>query len=142
MSGLDPTVLAERTAAVERHLRRVEERLPKDPADLLPSTDESDAVVLHLWLAVQLVIDLGTALCVRLGLGVPESYRDAFERLARGGHLEPGLADRLARAAGFRNVVAHAYEGLDMARVHAAARSGPRDLLDFLRVAREIIASR
>lgn len=32
--------------------------------------------------------------------------------------IEGTLADRLVRAAGFRNLVAHAYERLDMTRVH------------------------
>ena len=41
-------------------------------------------------------------------------------------------AGRLTRAAGFRNVVAHAYEELDMRRVHTAAQEGPRDLRAFL----------
>jgi hypothetical protein len=41
-------------------------------------------------------------------------------------------AERLGRATGFRNVVAHAYEQLDMIRVHRAASEGPRDLLAFL----------
>ncbi len=139
MSALDAAVLAERVAAVERHLRRVAEKLPDRAIDLVAATDTSDAVVLHLWLAVQLVIDLAMALCVRLGLGVPESYRDAFERLSRAGHLEASLAERLARAAGFRKLVAHAYEGLDMERVHAAAKDGPSDLLAFLRIARDTV---
>lgn len=39
--------------------------------------------------------------------------------------LLAALADRLVRAAGFRNLVAHAYERLDMTRVHLAARAGP-----------------
>ena len=47
------------------------------------------------------------------------------------GIVEPALADRLVRAAGFRNVVAHAYESLDLKRVHRAA-DGPADLLKFL----------
>jgi uncharacterized protein YutE (UPF0331/DUF86 family) len=139
MSGLDADVLAQRVLAVERHLRRVKEKLPAAASDLVAATDTSDAVILHLWLAVQLVIDLAMALCVRLGLGVPDSYRDAFERLARAGHLESALADRLAKAAGFRNFVARAYEGLDMAKVHAAAQHGPADLVAFLRVARDVV---
>jgi uncharacterized protein YutE (UPF0331/DUF86 family) len=36
------------------------------------------------------------------------------------------------RAAGFRNVVVHAYATLDMARVHDAATHGPADLRAFL----------
>ena len=114
-------------------------KLPATAADLVPATDTSDAVIFHLWLAVQLVIDLAMALCVRLGLGVPDSYRDAFERLSRAGHLDVTLADRLAKAAGFRNFVAHAYEGLDMAKVHAAAQHGPADLIAFLRIARDTV---
>jgi hypothetical protein len=47
--------------------------------------------------------------------------------------FDSALAERLARAAGFRNVVAHAYEQLDMERVHRVATSGPPDLRAFLR---------
>jgi uncharacterized protein YutE (UPF0331/DUF86 family) len=46
--------------------------------------------------------------------------------------IEGALAERLTRAAGFRNVVAHAYEALDMGRVFAAAVEGPTDLRAFL----------
>lgn len=117
---------------VERHLERVAGRLPGDPADLRPMTDASDAVILHLWLATQIVIDLAMSACLSLNLGTPASYAGAFRRLQEAGVLEEDLADRLVRAAGFRNVVAHAYETLDMKRVHDAASKGPRDLRRFL----------
>lgn len=125
-------MLAEKVAAVQRHLARVSERLPDSPADLAPSTDASDAVILHLWQAVQIVIDLAVSACLHLKLGTPSTYADAFRRLADAGHVERELAARLERAAGFRNVVAHAYERLDMTRVHRAARDGPDDLRAFL----------
>lgn len=137
MSGGDREVLAERVAAVERHLDRVAERLPRDPAALKPMTDASDAVVLHLWQAVQIVIDLALAECLRRNLGTPTGYGDAFRRLADAEVLESELADRLARPAGFRNVVAHAYESLDLAIVHRAASEGPADLRAFLRAVRD-----
>jgi uncharacterized protein YutE (UPF0331/DUF86 family) len=140
MTALDRDVLAQRVAAVERHLARVEAKLPKAPADLVASTDASDIVVLHLWQAVQIVIDLAVALCVRLSLGAPETYGNAFSRLARGGHLDDALAARLVKAAGFRNVVAQAYESLDMNRVHDAATNGPADLRAFLRTVRDLAA--
>ena len=119
--------------AVERHLRRVAERLPASAADMSPATDVSDAVVLHLWQATQIVIDLAMAACLWLKLGTPASYADAFRLLQKAGVLvDAALADRLVRAAGFRNIVAHAYETLDMPRVYDAARKGPPDLLAFL----------
>ena len=132
MSVFDRAVLAERTMAVERHLARVAERLPASADELRPATDASDAVVLHLWQATQIVIDQATSACLALRLGTPSTYADAFRKLQQAGVIEPGLADRLVRAAGFRNVVAHAYESLDLARVHAAATNGPTDLLAFL----------
>ena len=132
MSTLDRAVLAERTMTIERHLRRVAERLPAAPADLQPATDACDAVTLHLWQATQIVIDLAMSACLSLKLGTPASYADAFRRLEHAQIIDTPLADRLVRAAGFRNIVAHAYETLDMRRVHAAAMNGPADLLGFI----------
>jgi uncharacterized protein YutE (UPF0331/DUF86 family) len=60
------------------------------------------------------------------------NYGEAFRKLADARVIEPALAERLIRAAGFRNVVAHAYETLDMNRVFAAAVQGPADLQAFL----------
>lgn len=138
MSVFDRAVLAERAMTVERHLRRVAERLPASASDLQPLTDASDAVILHLWQATQIVIDLAMAACLARKLGTPSSYADAFRRLQQATLVDAGLADRLVRAAGFRNVVAHAYDTLDMTRVHAAAREGPADLRAFLAVLRDL----
>ena len=55
-----------------------------------------------------------------------------FRRLQSSGLLDADLAGRLVRASGFRNVVAHAYDTLDMARVYRAATDGPADLRAFL----------
>lgn len=101
MSALDRNVLAERTMVVRRHLARVAERLPRTADELRPATDASDAVVFHLWQAVQVVIDLALAACLRLDLGTPTTYADAFRRLAGAGVIDQALAERLSRAAGF-----------------------------------------
>ncbi len=133
MSAFDRELVATKAAAIERHLARIAARLPQDAADLLPATDASDAVILHLWQAVQLVLDLGFAACLHLRLATPATYADAFRALAREGIIDEPLAERLARAVGLRNVIAHAYEDLDMALIHAAAIRGPADLRAFLK---------
>jgi len=56
--------------------------------------------------------------------------------------LDAQLDERLAKAAGFRNFVARAYEHLDMKRVHASAKEGSSNLLAFLRIARGVVTSR
>lgn len=97
--------------------------LPVHPDDLRPMTSSTDTVVLHLWRAVQVVIDLAVSTCVRLGLGSPPTYADAFRQLAAADLLPDDLADRLARAAGFRNLVVNGYGQLDLRR---GARHGIR----------------
>jgi uncharacterized protein YutE (UPF0331/DUF86 family) len=104
VSVIDRELLAERAMAVDRHLQRVAARLPQSAADLIPATDPSDAVILHLRQATQIVIDLAIAACLALKLGTPSSYADAFRRLQSGGAIDAALADRLVRAAGFSNL--------------------------------------
>lgn len=133
----DRELLAERSAAVLRHLDRVAEHLPSDPTDLRPLSSETDTVVLHLWQAVQVVIDLAVSTCVRLGLGSPPTYADAFRLLAGADVIDDHLANRLARAAGFRNLLLHAYASLDLSRVHTIATDGPADLRTFLAALRD-----
>jgi uncharacterized protein YutE (UPF0331/DUF86 family) len=81
---------------------------------------------------VQIVIDLAVSACVGLGLGSPPTYGDAFRLLGEHGILDRRLSARLARAAGFRNLLVHAYADLDLLRVHQIATTGPDDLAAFL----------
>ena len=137
MSALDTDILAEKTQAVHRHLKRVADRLPADVSSFQPLSDASDAVILHLWQATQIVIDLALGACVHFNLGTPSGYGDAFRRLETAGLLDSALSERMVKAAGFRNTIAHAYETLDMKRVHVAATDGPRDLIAFVKTLRD-----
>ena len=80
----------------------------------------------------------GRVRCV--GLGTPSDYADGFRRLASAGVVDRGLADRLVRAAGFRNIVAHVYSRLDLGRVYRAAQDGPADLIAFLAAVRDLLS--
>jgi len=137
--ALDREILAERASTLERHLKRVAERLPKKAADFFSGTDESDIVVLHLWQAVQLTIDSAMSACIFLRLGTPSSYVAAFYKLSEAGYREKELAVRLAHAAGFRNRIVHAYEELDMQKVYKIAYEGVNDLRTFFAVLAAIL---
>lgn len=139
--SIDLAVLAERASAIERHLSRVSQKLPSTPRDFHANTDASDAVILHLWQATQIVLDIALGACAQHHLGAPAGYADAFVRLSTAGVIDPALAHRLAAAAGFRNLVAHAYESIDLARVHNAATHGPADLRAFLAAIRDWLST-
>ena len=115
----------------ERLVDKLRAMRPARREDLQPMTDACDAIVLHLWQAVQLAIDLAVAECAARGLATPSTYAAAFRALGDAAVLDPALVDRLVRATGFRNAIAHAYEALDLRRVWDAATEGPADLRAF-----------
>jgi uncharacterized protein YutE (UPF0331/DUF86 family) len=92
--------------------------------------------------ATQIVIDMAIGACLWFALGTPTDYGDAFRQLHGAGIVDEALAARLVRAAGFRNLVAHMYDTLDMARVHRTAQIGPADLRAFLAALRDALAAR
>ena len=51
--AIDRELLAERSAAVGRHLDRIAGHLPREAAELLPETAAADTVILHRWQAVR-----------------------------------------------------------------------------------------
>ena len=69
-------------------------------------------------------------------LGEPRTNRDLFDLLERHGCLPPDLAAHLRDMAGFRNVLVHGYETVDLAIVEDVVRHHLDDLLAFVRAVR------
>jgi uncharacterized protein YutE (UPF0331/DUF86 family) len=63
-------------------------------------------------LAIQTCIDISAHMISELGLQPPDDYRGAFASLCPAG-LDPKLAERLAAAAGMRNILVHGYLDVD-----------------------------
>ncbi|WP_425414668.1 type VII toxin-antitoxin system HepT family RNase toxin [Pseudonocardia spinosispora] len=124
--------LAERSSAVESHLRRMADHLSPEPDSLRATSADNDATVLHLSQAIQIASDLALSSTIRLGLCCPATYGDAFRVLGVAGIIDHDLSGRLVDAAEFRDVVVHAYADLDLDRVHAIATHGPADLRALL----------
>ena len=91
-----------------------------------------------LWMQLGIVNDEAAKLASDAGLDVPASYRDVFLALGALDKLPQPLAERLAAATGFRNLVAHQYGVVDARRVHAIAGG---DLEDLLRLCDAVAAA-
>jgi uncharacterized protein YutE (UPF0331/DUF86 family) len=121
---------------LERLLARLDEWAPKiSRADLELDLDIWLKVTRALELAAQCCIDLAMELVARRGLGLPETNRDAFVRLAQAGLLSAEQAEQLGAWAGLRNVLAHLYGSIDLDRLHAAMREDKSVLREFGRIA-------
>jgi len=88
-----------------------------------------------LELVAQCCVDIAMELVARRGLGVPETYREAFVRLAQDGLLTPQQSAVLQAWAGLRNVLAHLYTTIDLDRLYAAMTEDKGVLRELGRIA-------
>jgi uncharacterized protein YutE (UPF0331/DUF86 family) len=85
-----------------------------------------------LQLAAQAALDVASHIVSDESLGEPQANRELFDLLARGGWVDPVLAQRLSRMAGFRNILVHGYGDVDLAVVEDVVRNRLDDLLQFV----------
>jgi len=108
---------------VERILRRVSEDLGALRSYAAGASSlRADAARLghtkYLFVtAIEGCVDVAQHLCASESWGPPATNADAVRILARHGVVEEGLADSIASAVGFRNVLVHLYTEVDDERV-------------------------
>ena len=128
MKAIDASLLRDRNRVLEAHLVRLRAALPADPAEFERGAVAVDTVSLHLFLSIQIVLDLSVFACIHFGLQAPASYDDAVARLAHAGRISGSLSARLEAAASFRDAFVHAYDDLDPASIYRGAKTLPDDL--------------
>ena len=128
MSELVPDdVMFNKAAVIERSLRRVLEIYRADPdlADLM----HVDALTLNVERACQAAIDLAMHVVASKHLGMPQSQADAFRLLADAGAIDRKLSERMIGMCGFRNVLIHQYQELEVDLLHEVASEHWQDLV-------------
>lgn len=126
----DPDLIAKRLAFIETRLRELSTlaRLDRIRDDL-----KEERFVEHtLQLAIQATLDVASHIVSDERLGEPATNRDLFDRLAAGGWISRDLAARLGDMAGFRNVLVHGYQDVDLDVVVDAAKNRLGDLATFV----------
>jgi uncharacterized protein YutE (UPF0331/DUF86 family)/predicted nucleotidyltransferase len=117
---IDATLVAKSLAAIETALADLR-RLAQP--DLLRSDLLQRRFVEHtLQIAIQAALDVASHIVSDDRLGEPRTNREVFALLAQGGWVDAVLHDSLSRMAGFRNVLVHGYDDVNLDVV--------RDVLD------------
>lgn len=130
MAQADTDVIDAKLRELARRLRRVEAKQPASVKLLAADEDLQDILTRNLELAIQTCIDIAFHLC-GVHAVVPTTAADAFAQLAKRDLIERSLAQRLQRAVGFRNVLAHEYTEVDWKIVMRVVRTDTRDLAAF-----------
>ena len=130
----DPDLIAKKLALIETSVRELE-TLAR-PADIESDIREERFVEHTLQIAIQAALDAASHIVSDERLGEPNSNRELFELMRRAGWLPNELVVRLKDMAGFRNVLVHGYEVVDVAIVRDVVESHLGDLLRYVEIVR------
>lgn len=130
----DPELVLKKLARIETC---VEELRRLGRPEMLGKDVREERFVEHtLLIAIQAAVDAGAHVVADERLGEPRSQGEVFELLRRAGWIEEHLADPLRRMCGFRNVLVHGYDEVDLAIVRDVVQNQLGDLLAFAEVVR------
>ncbi len=85
-----------------------------------------------LQIAIQSALDVASHIASDQRLGEPETNRALFQLLARADVISTDLSERLAEMAGFRNVLVHGYDDVQVQIVEDVVRNHLGDLDEFV----------
>jgi len=125
----DPELVAKKLAFIETCVREL--RTLARPERIADDLREERFVEHTLQLAIQAALDVGSHVVSDERLGEPETSRDVFRLLGKAGLVPPELSGRLERMAGFRNVVVHLYEDVDLGIVRDVVGNHLGGLIEF-----------
>lgn len=120
----DQTLVLAKLTTLREHADRMERRRPATLDAFRADVDRQDALALSLVVALQEAADVALHIASDEGWGVPSSYADSFEVLARRGVITAELAQRMGAIASLRNRIAHGYGTVDFERIWREAPAG------------------
>jgi uncharacterized protein YutE (UPF0331/DUF86 family) len=90
-----------------------------------------DAIAINLQRAMELAIDIANHLIKEKKLGLPRESRESFALLERAGVISNDLSRKLQGMVGFRNILVHEYQKLELAIMIDVIENRLGDLADF-----------
>ncbi len=130
----DPDLIKKKLAQIETNLRELRTLAS---LDALESDLREQRFIEHtLQLAIQAALDVASHIVSDERLGEPRTNRELFDLLAQAGWLEDELAETLRRMAGFRNILVHGYDTVNLKIVRDIVEHRLVDLEGFVAAVR------
>lgn len=136
---LDLDTIKSRLAKIEQQLLLLRDVQRVDRDKFIAEPREYVYASHLLQVAIQCLIDIGTHTVSGLNLGRVEEYKDIAKLLHRKGIIPEGLAERLQRMIGLRNLLIHEYLTIDLGRLYQIIQEDIGDLEEFAKYIKELI---
>ena len=116
---VDERRIARLLQRIASELSYLQARAADDRARLRGDVERLSGLKYRYVTTIEGVINVAQHLCASEGWGPPKDNADAVRLLGRHDVVDPQLAERLAQAVGFRNLLVHQYADVDDDRVVA-----------------------
>ncbi|WP_027416145.1 type VII toxin-antitoxin system HepT family RNase toxin [Aneurinibacillus terranovensis] len=123
-------VIVNKLQTIKRCLKRINEEYDHTPSNLENYTKQ-DAIILNVQRACEACIDLAMHIVSEKRWGIPQNSRDAFEILQDNGVIDEELTRRLKAMIGFRNIVVHDYQSIQLPILRAIIEQHLTDFIAF-----------
>ncbi len=106
-------IVRNKAATIRHCVTRIQEEYGNDAENLYHLTRQ-DSIILNLQRACEGCLDLAMHVISEQKLGIPQSTRDAFDLLQRGGMIDRDLCSSMNAMVGFRNIAMHDYQAVQV----------------------------
>ncbi|MEM1416076.1 MAG: DUF86 domain-containing protein [Myxococcota bacterium] len=134
----DPPLVAKKLARIEQCVAELRRHAD---VDRLARDVVMQRFVEHtLQIAIQSALDVASHIASSERLGEPATNHALFDLLAKGGWLAPEAVPTLRAMVGFRNIIVHEYDDVDLQVVREVVAEHLDDLLAFVAAIRQGLA--
>lgn len=130
MTNLD--IIETKISAIQKYLTILSQYQRYSREHIEKDQTLKGAVERYLYLVTQATIDLAEALIALKDFRRPSTYAEAFHILNEEKFLLDDLTEKLAKMAGFRNVIAHDYEEVGFEIIYDVLEHRLVDIKEFL----------
>ena len=130
---IDRALILSKASKVETCLKRIQKKTPEVMEQFLDDLDRQEIILFNLQMAIQNCIDMAAHIVSDQEMGVAGSTNEMFYMLQDNGYLDLNLTEKMVAAVGFRNLVVHEYEIVDLKRVFEIIQKDIFDLEDYLK---------
>ena len=128
-------VVLNKTATMERCIRRVLEEYQGFEKEFSNNFTKQDSVILNLERLCQAAIDLAAHLVRTNKFGIPQDNRELFQLLEQNRLISKKLSRNLQAMVGFRNLAVHDYQELNLDIVQGIIKNNLIDFREFSKIA-------
>jgi uncharacterized protein YutE (UPF0331/DUF86 family) len=129
---VDASLILRKISRVRNNLSRLREKEKISLKSFKEDLDIQDIVLHNLQLAIQGCIDIGSHIISDEGWGIAGSLSEIFYILQEKGVIRGDLTEKMVSVVGFRNILIHEYDEINLNIVHDILQNHLIDIDEFL----------